>query len=537
MSAERILIVDDEANVLELCARILSAEGYQVATASNAHQAIEMARTGRYDFLLTDIKMPGIDGLEMTRAIQKACPGIVCVAMTGYSSLDMAIQALKLGMADFILKPFAPAELAQAVNRALENERLRRENARLQALIPLFELNKTMMGTMEREELLRRVAQTSHQATQADWTTVVVRLAEHPGREGWMLAHYPLRASLPAETTLWAGVYSQLPSFSPVILSSPQEYGGRFATCMAETRSQALILAPLAVKGQPIGLLSVGRGAGKSPFTTSDVELLTVLAGQAAIAIENARLFEEIQRAYEELQYLDRMKSQFINIAAHELRTPLAILLGYVSLLEEEARPETREWIRIIARNAIRLRSLIDDMLSLHHLETGEVQIRLEKVELSDLIEDVVADFRPLIEAGQQKLQIDLANLPPVTTDRQKLALVISNLLSNAVKFTPAGGRITIRAWPDSLDESKVPRFLRFSVSDTGRGIPPEERERIFNRFYQIEDALTREHGGLGLGLAIARGTVERLGGRIWVESTVGEGSTFYFTIPIGEPV
>jgi len=250
-----------------------------------------------------------------------------------------------------------------------------------------------------------------------------------------------------------------------------------------------------------------------------------VLSGQAAIAIENARLFEEIQHAYQGLQKLDHMKSEFINIAAHELRTPLGILLGYATILQEKAEGEVQEQLEIIVRNAMRLRSLIDDMLNLSHLEMGKPQIKLERIALRHIIDESVRDLSPLAESKGQNIEIKLSeDLPPIAADRQKLGLILANLLSNAVKFTPEGGRITVEAKSNEHE-------IWVSVSDTGIGIPPEEQEMIFERFYQVGDSLTRKQGGIGLGLAIAKGIVELCGGRIWVESQVGRGSTFTFSI------
>ncbi len=287
----------------------------------------------------------------------------------------------------------------------------------------------------------------------------------------------------------------------------------------------SLVISPLLVKQRAIGVLVLAKVAQGDLFAPSDAELLSVLSGQAAIAIENARLFEEIQHAYQGLQKLDHMKSEFINIAAHELRTPLGILLGYATILQEKAEGEVQEQLEIIVRNAMRLRSLIDDMLNLSHLEMGKPQIKLERIALRHIIDESVRDLSPLAESKGQNIEIKLPqDLPPIAADRQKLGLILANLLSNAVKFTPEGGRITVEAKSNEHE-------IWVSVSDTGIGIPPGEHEMIFERFYQVGDSLTRKQGGIGLGLAIAKGIVELCGGRIWVESQVGRGSTFTFSI------
>ena len=168
MMEERILIVDDEADVLDLCRRMLEVKGYQVKIAHNGYEAIELARQESFDLLLTDIKMPGMTGLEIAQALKKSDPSVVCVTMTGFSTMDMVLEALKLGIDEFILKPFTPDDLSMAVAKPLEKEQLRKENFRLRSLIPLFELNKTLMGTVEEEKVLRRLLEISQEETKAD---------------------------------------------------------------------------------------------------------------------------------------------------------------------------------------------------------------------------------------------------------------------------------------------------------------------------------------------------------------------------------
>jgi signal transduction histidine kinase/ActR/RegA family two-component response regulator len=520
---ERILIADDEPYVLELCQRILAADGYEVESASDGWMAIEKAKERHFDLLLVDIKMPGLSGLETAQSVKEFDPEVVCVTMTGHGNMDTVIQALKLGIDEFVVKPFTPDELSIAISRGLEKERLRRENIRLKALIPLFELSKVFMSTVDLDELLHKVVQVACQETRSDWVVLLLWDAQRRVLLTRALVGFPSGGISLGETEEGAEIAaSVMRSGDQLVL---QDRSGPFAVFMEKIEVHSLVVSPLLVKKKAIGVLVLAKVAQGDLFAPGDVELLLVLSGQAAIAIENASLFEEIQHAYQGLQKLDHMKSEFINIAAHELRTPLGILLGYATILQERAEGEDREQLEIIVRNAMRLRSLIDDMLSLSYLEMGKPQIKLEQIILRHIIDEAVRDLSPLAEGKGQSIEIKLPDdLPPIAADRQKLGLILANLLSNAIKFTPEGGRITIEA------ESNEPEIW-VSVSDTGIGIPPEEHGMIFERFYQVEDSLTRKQGGIGLGLAIAKGIVELCGGRIWVESGVGRGSTFTFTI------
>jgi signal transduction histidine kinase len=522
---ERILVAEDEPDVLDLCRRVLSDEGYWVNGVRDGYEAVKQARAGHFDLLLADIRMPGLDGLETAQAIKAFNPEVVCVTMTGFGSMDTAIEALKLGVDEFIVKPFTPEELSLAVGKALEKGRLRKENARLRALIPLFELNKTLISKVNVSELLLRVTQVAREETQAD--RALLYLLD----EGELRLHRQLGSQSPlGEDELAAGrelAQLCLRRRDQMVVREAVPLSSDLADIVDSLRAQSLIANPLVAQSRVIGVIILLKEGSGSSFAPSDSEFLSVLAGQAAIAIENARLFTEINRAYEELQKLDRMKSEFINIAAHELRTPLAILIGYASLMEEESSGSQRHSLEIILRNAMKLRSFIDDMLNLRYLETGKVLLNLEEFSLHDLFREALTDLSPLVESKKHTVHVDVPHdFPPMVTDRQRISLAVVNLLSNAIKFTDDGGTISVAARVDA-DQAIV------SVQDTGIGIPAEEIDNIFDRFYQVEDSLTREHGGIGLGLAIAKGMIELCKGKIWVESVVGIGSTFFFSIPL----
>jgi signal transduction histidine kinase/DNA-binding response OmpR family regulator len=556
MAQERILIADDEPYVLELCQRILTAEGYRVATVRAGQEAVERIKQQPFDLLLTDIKMPGMDGLQTAQAVKEIHPAVICVTMTGYSTMDTAIQALKLGVDEFIMKPFTREELSLSIARALEKERLRKENIRLQSLIPLFEFNKTLLSTMEVDTLLHHVLELAQRETQADVGIVFLdnsgEISEH--MDPASLERNNQVRSLYLELSNWIMQYQQYLSLcrgEPFQVSSqkvganpcgcppgqvqnlplPQDiekipFQERFKRLLEGLDVEFLVGLPLVAKeGRSLGALVLGKRS--QPFASGDSEFLQVMAGQAAIAIENAHLFQEIQQAYDELKKLDQMKSKFINIAAHELRTPLAILLGYASVMAEEASGAERNGLDVITRNATRLRVLIDDMLNLSYLETGQAQLKVEEVILRDAIQETVHDMEDMAKEKSLEIEVNVpADFPPMLADRQKLDLIVMNLLSNAIKYTPEGGHIWFEA---GLNGDKA----AITVTDTGIGIPPEEYDKIFDRFYQVADSLTRRQGGIGLGLAIVKSLVELCQGRIWVESEVGKGSAFIVELPL----
>ncbi|NLG52264.1 MAG: GAF domain-containing protein, partial [Chloroflexi bacterium] len=312
----------------------------------------------------------------------------------------------------------------------------------------------------------------------------------------------------------------------PVILQGDVRCDPRFRTLERGEQVKSAICLPLIRQDNVLGVLNISRTREDAPFTEGDVELLSVLGSQAAIALDNARLFREIEQAYQRLTELDYLKSEFLSIAAHELRSPLAVILAYAAILEDEATGPIREHLIQVVEAAMQLKSIIDDMVSLRQIDTGEAQVKLADVNIATTIQEVLANTGILAKRKGQRITVDVPDsLPLAHTDAEILYLILSSLISNAVKFTPEGGAIHIAA------QSEGNRLV-IQVTDTGIGIPEDELENIFQRFYQVADSLRRQYGGIGLGLAIAREMANLIGGRIWAESQVEQGSTFYLSLP-----
>jgi signal transduction histidine kinase len=292
--------------------------------------------------------------------------------------------------------------------------------------------------------------------------------------------------------------------------------------------TDSILGVPMHGDSEPVGVIeALNKLEGK--FAEEDVAILTILADMAGVAVEKARLIDALQSANQQLSELDRLKSSFIAVASHELRTPLAVILGYVSHLRDAAPPEKAHQFDSVLDAAVRLRSLIQDMLNLQYVDAEETTVEQALVNLTDLIRDIVASRDEMAMAKQQRIERNLPDDPlRVLADVSMIQVVLENLIANAIKFTPERGRITV-SLAQQGDEAWV------TVADNGIGVREDQLDRIFNRFYQVESHLSRNYEGMGLGLAIAKDLVELNGGRIWAQSKLGEGSQFVVALPVHE--
>ncbi|MFQ5610905.1 MAG: GAF domain-containing protein [Anaerolineae bacterium] len=300
---------------------------------------------------------------------------------------------------------------------------------------------------------------------------------------------------------------------------------------------RSLLIMPLVYKNKLIGAVTVDDRMPNA-FGSSEGRLLSIAAAQVAVAIENARLVEDLrlqaedlEEALQELQELNRLKSEFVQNVSHELRTPLTFVKGYIDLFLENAFGKLTEEMRyrldIVSRRTNAISRLVEDIILLQQVEVGNLEF--DWFDLSEVIQ--LSTQSADVTAEQNAVEIITRlpeKLPPIWGDAGRVGQVLDNLISNAIKFSPNGGRITITV--DAGGEG----FLTASVQDTGIGIPPEKLDKIFDRFYQVDGSTTRRFGGTGLGLAIVRQIVEAHGGSISVESEVGKGSNFVFTLPTG---
>jgi signal transduction histidine kinase len=345
------------------------------------------------------------------------------------------------------------------------------------------------------------------------------------GREE-LEAHFPVPLSM--ESGSGAAILSKrvvhYPDSEAPDVPAYARRGGKIAG------NKSVLFAPMLWEGKGVGAIFVGRPAA-GPFSEKEIALLKTFAGQAAIAIQNARLFREIQEKSAQLEVANKHKSEFLANMSHELRTPLNAIIGFSEALSDrmfgEVNEKQAEYLKDIHESGRHLLSLINDILDLSKIEAGRMELEVSTFHLPAALSNAMTLIRERAQrhAIELGLEIDQA-LGEFSGDERKFKQIMLNLLSNAVKFTPDGGRVSVFA-------RKNPGHVEIAVQDTGIGIAPEDQAAVFEEFKQVGRDYTKKAEGTGLGLTLTKRFVELHGGEIRLESTLGKGSTFTITLPL----
>jgi signal transduction histidine kinase len=395
----------------------------------------------------------------------------------------------------------------------------------------LFTMSRSFSQAEDMDSLLNLVIQTTRDLTECRYCSILLYEQETNTLKfaACNLEHQIRLRQLriPVERSLSGAIYKsgkstiiQDASNDPRLLVGPKEEFG--FSC------QTALLVPLIYRGEPIGLLEAIEKQSNLQFSSSDLEILEVLAYQVAASILGHLLYDEIKHAYDEVQALEKLKSNFIAIASHELRTPLGLILGHATYMDEIIEdPELKSQLEVIIRSANRLKSILEDLSNVNNYQSGVTHLRRRRISINDLINQIAKTFHPLAEEKHIRL---ITQAPKgeliLEGDEEKITIAINNLVKNALTFTDTGGRVLIRA-------EKISTYIQITVVDNGIGIPGSDLPHVFDRFYQVQSHLTRRHGGMGLGLSVAKAMVELHKGQIWVESELGKGSKFTLLLPM----
>jgi signal transduction histidine kinase len=401
------------------------------------------------------------------------------------------------------------------------------DDARL--LARLVDISVTLNSTLEPDQLVRGILAAAAELLGCETAAILLHNTQRgdltfvsaTGPRADQLAEIPV----PLEGSL-AGLIFR--TGEPLIVndvgSDPRHYTPVAQKTQFEPRS--LLGVPMRRHDRTTGVLEVLNKRG-GDFNEADSRVLAVVASQAAVALHNAQLVHDLRRAHAELSRVDRVKSNFMAVASHELRTPLAIITSYAEFLRSDAPAALSGHAGRVLEAALRQRAIIDAMTNMNLLQLGALDLKLMPLPLAPLVQGACAEHQPDADPKRQRLDVFLPDEPVlVSADAERLRLAIKNVLHNAIRFTPTGGSIHVSVQPEAA-------AVHVTVRDTGPGIPAAELVNIFKDFYQVEDHMTRRHGGLGLGLAIARGIVHLHGGRIWAESPgLDQGAAVHIVLP-----
>lgn len=485
-----ILVVDDEKGIREGCRRILMSEGFTVEVAENGEVGLNLVKSKPFDLILVDLMMPVMGGLDMMEEVRKLDQEIIMIVITGFATIETAVDAMKHGAYDYVPKPFTPDQVLAVVNRGLEKRRLSLQTQQL-----MEERDQKLLEVAREESKIHTIVN-----SMADG--ILVTNKEH-------------------QLVLWN------PAAMKMLGMNEKPESGKDISDVIHEKSL-------------VELMNKALLPDSSRYTaiSEEIELTnpapkTLMVNVSAIRDKDGLELGVVStlRDITSLKELDQVKSQFVSMVTHELRAPLSAVEGYLSAyLSGAAGSDPQMNRRMLERAKARAHSLLDlvnDLLHFSRLECKRVERKKELLDLTGIISGTVDLLKNQGEANEIMFTVDLpAPLPLVEADRAEMEQLFTNLISNAIKYNVKKGSVTITAGPRN-------HYLNIKITDTGIGIDKEHLSSIFDEFYRVCIPETRYVTGTGLGLSIVKRIVESHFGQIEVDSEVGKGTTFTVKLPI----
>ncbi len=486
MESIKILVVDDEEHIRIALKRILKRLDCEVYVAESGEVALDIMKNQTIDLVLLDLKMPGIDGMDVLKIIKQEYPETMVIVITGFATLEIAVESMKQGAYDFIPKPFDKEHILLVVGRAIENIRLKREKDRLDK-----EKQDALLDLITEKSRLKTILEALPNGVLVTNNKMEVVLINPTIRK-----HF----NIPEDIELGKNIssYIQDPSIINFISTEMNEYEG-----------------------------------DSKEFKISDD--LYLLVKKNSILAKNHKFLGYVIISVDitPLKKLDQLKSEFVAKVSHELRGSLSTIHEQIAMVLQDLfeDPEFKADKRILEKAKQRTRvltELIEKLLDLSRIESGKVYVDIKEIYIGEFLSSFFEDWKDQAQIKNQKitLELDVNGDFKIKADPRALKILFDNLVNNAIKYTPEKGEISIIT--KRMDNKGI-----VEVKDTGIGIDKEELDKIFNRFYRIRNEQTKEISGTGLGLSIVRGIVDDLGGKIEVSSTPGKGSTFRVILPL----
>ena len=526
MENTAVLVVDDEPGIALLCDRVLSRAGYNVQALTDPREAIEYLQHQRIDLLLVDIRMPEIDGFDVISRAQRAQPDTAVLVMTGFGTVETAIRALRQGVDGLILKPFdRREELLEAVKQAIEDNRRKRDTARAQALRPLFDATEALFSETNTDRLfpliVNEICNHLH-CTNAAYYQLSGGKISTLAQRGRILDV--------SETGFATHLLSRVDSDgNPIIINATGPGEEEAQALLSSLKLGAAILTPIA-RSNLRGILFAARDTGTQPFRGVDLEMFLVLARQALVALENARLYADlrdyvrrVEESQEALLRAEKMAAagRLTASIAHEVNNPLQSVQNCLHIAgREDVSPEKRKEYFNLAREELeRLMKTMQRMLDFYRPGAA----KMTDVDLLELLKHVLSLTSQ--QLGQRHIEVvtDLPDsLPVIRAVSSQIQQIFFNLILNAFDVMPGGGTLAIQA-------RAIDHGVEMFFEDSGPGIPEEQRTNIFEPFYSTKE------GGTGLGLTVSYNIVTSHGGTLDLVDGRGTGACFRLFLPMGE--
>lgn len=523
---EHILVLDDEPGITLLCSRLLKRAGYDVVAFTESAPAFEHLRMTTVDLLLVDIRMPDMDGFEVINRAKKLQPDIAVLVMTGFGTVETAIQALRQGVDGLLLKPFEQgSELVDTVQQALLDSERKRDAARIQALRPLFSVTESLLSETRPDQLLELIKN----AFQGHLRCSHVGYYQVDEENSSLLLSGSGKVPNPSRNKADQSFLSKLEELdSPLLINTSGPGVKDFQSQLQRRDLGAAMFTPVR-RLKTNSLFFAGREKDEAPFREADLEMFLILSNQAAVAMENARLYAELRDYVKQVEESQQALLQAEKMAAagrlsvsiaHEVNNPLQSVQNCLHLagrkdLSEEQR---EEYFELAKTELNRLMSTVQRMLDFYR--PGAVSPA--EVDLHELLHYVLNLMSKQLEKQGIQVKTDIPNqLPAVTAVGSQIQQVLINLILNSFDAMPDGGELKVRA-------RTVKKGVEILLQDSGPGIPDDSQRHIFEPFFSTKD------GGTGLGLTVSYNIITAHGGTLELASNNGPGACFRVYLPIG---
>lgn len=637
MAVGKILVVDDDEETRILCKTVLAREGYQVTTAPSGGQALTIMENEGFEIVMTDLKMPVMDGLELLKIIKKKHSGIDVIMLTAYGSIESAVESMQTGAYDYITKPFDIQELVLLVKKCIQNRRLSEEVGKLRETATLYQISKSLNEIKDINSLSNHLLEVFCQFLNSksgvlmlydrDSETLKVKSAIGDVKELSQDKKIPFKFN--------GDFYKGM---GPIINVDKLKNARGAKDLIGCDEVKTGLNIPLIVKGELIGWVNLESDENSREITEKRKDFIAIFVAEAGWVLSNNIYFDEISKSknymesmvqgmsegvlmfnnagqlvlinprvriilgldseklidserlktspqfnvydlYEEAQKgdgslvrdinleiprpiifrveiepikdiegkglgtvviirditrhkeMEQMGREFIANVSHEFRSPLNTIIAYTERIGGgklgAITPRMEDAAHIIQQNLNRLNRFINDLLDLSKLDSGKVLMKFEPVDIKKVVNDAIEILRKFAEEKNIKISIEQSGkVHPIYADSVRVTQVLVNLIHNGIKFSPSGASVDI-GWEEKDNE------VHTVVENKGRGIALEDREIVFDRFRQLEQSTSGKSEGTGLGLAISKEILMQHNGRIWVESEIGKGSRFIFTLPV----